>query len=127
MTVAPVSETILGSRSPSTDRESRSIDLESDSDPGPTGDLETRSLVKVVSGEGFPESTEMLSLEVAGGRDMTVDRTCPGGVTTTVPGAWLIECLCGRALERGGVTGGHETELWDLCILGLELERVGSL
>ena len=95
-----------GSSSPisSTDRESRSRDRESDSEPCPGGDRDTRSLVKVVSGDGFPESMDKLSLEVAGGREITVDRAAEAG-------AWLIECLWGRARDRGGVTGGQETEL----------------
>jgi len=96
MTVAPPT----WSTPSSTDNESISRDLESDSEPGPAGDLETRSLVKVLSGEGFPESMDKLSLEAAGARDMTVVRWA--GMAA---GVWLIECRCGRARERGGVAG----------------------
>ena len=35
------------------------------------------------------------------------------------PGAWLIECRWGGALESGGVSGGTETEWWGLWNLGL--------
>ena len=62
----------------STDRESISKDLESDSELCPGGDLDARSLVNVVSGDGLPESTDKLSLEVAGARLMTVDRPSMG-------------------------------------------------
>jgi hypothetical protein len=99
------------SRLSSTDRESKSSDRESDSEPAwpPGGERDTRSLVvKVVSGDGLPESRERLSREeeAACGTAMTVAAT--GGRPA---GAWLIECRWGAARVSGGVEGGQETEL----------------
>lgn len=80
-------------------------------------------MVNVASGDGLPESTDKLSLEVAGMSEMTVERSAAGAAVlvaataTTggdtgdtadtgaiiVGGAWLIECRWGTARVNGGV------------------------
>ena len=70
----PAARESENSRLSSTDSESKSTERESDSEPArPGGERETRSLVvKVVSGEGLPESRDRLSREAACGTAITV-------------------------------------------------------
>jgi hypothetical protein len=51
------------------------MERESDSEPTSMGEREVLSLVKVVSGDGLPESMERLSLDAWGGTEITVVRT----------------------------------------------------
>jgi hypothetical protein len=97
------------SRDSSTDSESKSTERESDSEPIPGGDRDTRSLVvKVVSGDGLPESSDRLSREAAAASGTAI--TVAAVLERTV-GAWLMEWRCGAARDSGGVEGGQETEL----------------
>lgn len=101
MTVAP-GPAAASSGPSSTDNESMSRDRESDSEPAPAGgDLDARSLaVNVLSGDGLPESTDRLSREAAGAREMTVVRWA---TLAADAGVWLMEWRCGNARDSGGV------------------------
>jgi len=66
ITVVPDSEESRGSEKSSTDNESMSMERESDSEPTSIGDLEVRSLVKVVSGGGSPSPWKGFLLTRAG-------------------------------------------------------------
>jgi hypothetical protein len=107
------------SRLSSTESESKSMERESDSDPPPppppSGDpRDTRRslVVKVVSGEGLPESSDRLSRDAPPPPAVVDSGTAMMEAVGGRPpvGAWLMEWRWGAARERGGVAGGPDTE-----------------